>query len=173
MTGLNTLALVLSAILSWHYLMGGSMAGCGGGSPCEQVLNSQWSVIAGIFPVSGLAVGVYLALLVSGLFIGPATEVPVRRLAWKAMLVLAGAVAGSAIWFTILQKWVIGEFCPYCMTTHITGLLLAALIIWRAIRVKGVLNPSIARNGTCSDRSGTGRHTGGLADRFYTVSRIL
>jgi uncharacterized membrane protein len=134
MTGFNTLALVLSAILSWHYLKGGSMFGCGGGSPCEQVLNSQWSVIGGIIPVSGLAVGVYLALLVASLFIGPATEVPIRNLAWRVMLILVGSIAGSAIWFTILQKWVIGDFCPYCMTTHITGMLLAALVIWRAIK---------------------------------------
>jgi uncharacterized membrane protein/protein-disulfide isomerase len=134
LTGLNILALVLSLILSWHYLKGGSMVGCGGGSPCEQVLNSQWSTIAGIIPVSGLAVGVYLALLFAGFFIGPATEAPIRRMAWSVMLILAGSVAGSAIWFTILQKWFIGHFCPYCMTTHITGLLLAILIIWRAIK---------------------------------------
>ena len=133
LTGLNILALVLSAIMSWHYLTGGSMAGCGGGSPCEQVLNSRWSVIAGILPVSGLAVGVYLAILVATLFTGRATEAPLRRLAWSVMLILAGSVAGSAIWFTIVQKWIIGEFCPYCMTTHITGLVLAALVIWRAI----------------------------------------
>jgi uncharacterized membrane protein/protein-disulfide isomerase len=133
LTGLNTLALVLSAILSWHYLAGGSMVGCGGGSPCEQVLNSQWTTIAGIIPVSGLAVGVYLALLVASLFTGPATEAPIRRLAWSVMLILVGSVAGSAVWFTILQKWFIGDFCPYCMTTHVTGLLLAVLIIWRAM----------------------------------------
>jgi len=109
------------------------MIGCGGGSPCEQVLNSRWSTIAGILPVSGLAAGVYLALLIASFFIGPAIEAPVRRLAWSAMLILAGSVAGSAIWFTIIQKWVIGYFCPYCMTTHITGLLLATLVIWRAL----------------------------------------
>ncbi len=132
-TGLNIMALVLSVIMSWHYLRGGSMIGCGGGSPCEQVLTSKWSAIAGIFPVSGLAVGVYLALLVAGLFIGPDTETSIQRLAWKTMLVLAGAIAGSAIWFTILQKWVIGDFCPYCMTAHITGIILAGLIIWRSV----------------------------------------
>jgi len=33
-----------------------------------------------------------------------------------------------------VQKWMVGAFCPYCMATHITGLLLAALIIWRAPR---------------------------------------
>jgi uncharacterized membrane protein len=134
MMGLNALALVLSVILSWHYLMGGSMIGCGGGSPCDQVLNSGWSTIAGVLPVSGLAVGTYLALLVASLYIGSSTEVPIRRLAWGAMLVLVGSIAGSAIWFTIIQKWFIGNFCPYCMTAHTTGLLLAALVIWRAMK---------------------------------------
>jgi uncharacterized membrane protein len=133
LTTLNVLALGLSVILSWHDLEGGSMIGCSGGSPCDQVLNSQWSTISEMLPVSGLAVGVYLALFIASLFIGPTVEAPIRRLAWSVMLILVGSVAGSAIWFTILQKWVIGDFCPYCMTTHITGLLLAALVIWRAI----------------------------------------
>ena len=137
LTGLNILALVLSIILSWHYFAGGSMIGCGGGSPCDNVLNSQWSVIAGIMPLSGLAVGVYLALFVATLFIGPATEAPIRQLAWSAMMILAGAIAGSAIWFTILQKWFIGDFCPYCMTTHITGLTLSVIIIWKGLREVG------------------------------------
>ncbi|MBN2665905.1 MAG: thioredoxin domain-containing protein [Bacteroidales bacterium] len=134
LVGLNTLALVFSAIMSWFYLAGGPMIGCSGGSPCEQVLSSQWSMIAGILPVSGLALGVYLAMLVAGIFIGPATETPIRRLAWSVMLILAGSVAGSAIWFTIVQKWIIRDYCPWCMITHITGLLLAVLVIWRAVK---------------------------------------
>ena len=83
-------------------------------------------------PVSGLAAGTYLALLLASLFIGLTTEAQVRRLAWRALLVLVGATAGSAVWFIIVQKWVIGSFCPYCMATHITGLLLATLVIWQA-----------------------------------------
>ena len=134
LTGLNIIALVLTMIMSWHYLTGGSMAGCVGGSPCEKVLNSQWSTIAGILPVSGLAAGVYLAMLVAGFFIGPSSEAPLRNLSWSVMLILAGSVAGSAIWFTILQKWVIGDFCLYCMITHITGLLLVVLVIWQAVK---------------------------------------
>jgi protein-disulfide isomerase len=85
-------------------------------------------------PVSGLAAGTYLAMLVASLFIGPGAPAPNRRLAWNAMLILVGAAAGSAVWFTYVQKWVIGAFCPYCMATHITGLLLAALVLWRAAR---------------------------------------
>lgn len=134
MTGLNIIALVLTMIMSWHYLTGGSIAGCGGGSPCEQVLSSRWSAIAGIFPVSGLAAGVYLAMLVASFFIGPSSEAPLRNLAWSIMLILAGSIAGSAIWFTILQKWVIGYFCPYCIAIHTTGIVMAVLIIWQAVK---------------------------------------
>jgi uncharacterized membrane protein len=132
MIGLNALALILSIILSWHYLKGGSMIGCGGGSPCEQVLNSKWSTIAGVLPVSGLAIGVYLTLMIASFFIGVDTDDQIRKLAWNVLLVLAGSIAGSAIWFIIVQKKFVGEFCPYCMTEHIAGLLLAALIIWQA-----------------------------------------
>ena len=154
LTGLNALALVLSAIMSWHFLKGGSMVGCGGGSPCEQVLNSRWSTIAGVLPISGLAVGVYLAMLIASFFVGPKTEIQIRRLAWKMMLILAGAVTGSAIWFTILQKWVIGEFCPYCMTTHITGMLLAAVVIWRAIsEFEDFSNNAAPRNHTMTKKN--------------------
>ena len=129
---LNLLALALSLYLSWHYLVGGSVIGCGGDSPCDRVLGSRWSSVGGVLPVSGLAAGVYLALLVAGFYLGPATEPSVRRLAWGAGLVLAGAIAGSAVWFAIIQEWAIGAFCPYCLATHVTGLLLAALIFWQA-----------------------------------------
>lgn len=134
LTGLSALALALSGYLGWHSLSGNSVIGCDGSSPCDQVLRSRWSTIGGVLPVSGLAAGVYLAMLVASLALGPATEAPVRRLAWRALLVLAGAAAGSAVWFIIVQKWVIAAFCPYCLATHLTALLLGILIIWRAPR---------------------------------------
>jgi uncharacterized membrane protein len=120
--------------MSWHYLSGSQMPGCSGESPCEQVLSSRWSTIGGIVPISGLAIGVYLAMLMACLFIGSSTEPEIKNLAWSAMLILAGAIATSAVWFTIVQKWLIGEFCPYCMSTHITGLLLSAIVVWQSGR---------------------------------------
>lgn len=110
------------------------MLGCGGGSPCDDVLNSRWSTIAGVLPVSGLAAGAYLAMLVCSLSLGPSNATPVRRLAWDALRVLTGTAAGSAVWFTIVQKWIVGAFCPYCMATHLTGLVLTVLVIWHALR---------------------------------------
>jgi uncharacterized membrane protein len=162
---LNLLALALSSYLAWHLLMGGAVIGCSGGSSCDQVLNSRWSSIGGLLPVSGLAIGVYLAMLVAGLYLGPGTEVSIRQLAWRAMLVLSGAVAGSAAWFIIVQAAIVHAFCPYCMTAHVTGLLLAALVVRQArqqeadeARDGGALAGG-GKNGsaTSPSRSATGR----------------
>ncbi len=132
LTSLSALALALSAYLGWHSLSGGPAIGCGGGSSCDDLLKSRWSTVGGVLPVSGLAAGAYLAMLVASLCIGSGTETSVRRLAWRALLVLAGAAAGSAVWFMLVQKWLVGAFCPYCMATHAIALLLAILVIWRA-----------------------------------------
>ncbi len=131
-TGLGAAGLALSGYLGWHHIAGGTVIGCVAGSSCDLVLGSRWSAIGGVLPVSGLAAGVYLAVLLASFYLGPATEAPVRRLAWRALLVLTGAAAGSAVWFTIVQKWMIGAFCPYCMATHLTGVLLAGLVFWHA-----------------------------------------
>lgn len=149
-TGLNILALVLSGVLSWHYLSGGAMVGCGGGSSCDSVLNSRWSDLAGILPVSGLAMGAYLAILAAGFFISRDNEISLRRLAWSAILVLSGAIAGSALWFTIVQKWIIGEFCIYCMTTHVTGFSLAVLVILRVFKEKYTPEDGLSKRKTSS-----------------------
>jgi hypothetical protein len=89
-------------------------------------------------------------MLIASLSIGPAAGAPVRRLAWRAMLILAGAVAGTAVWFTIVQKWVIAALCPYCMATHITGLMLAALVMWRAPKEFEDDSPDMALNHSSS-----------------------
>ncbi|MGA2497462.1 MAG: vitamin K epoxide reductase family protein, partial [Tepidisphaeraceae bacterium] len=129
--GLSLLGLALSVYLSWHALLGAAI-GCGGGSSCDQILSSRWSTIGGVLPVSGLAVGTYLAILLAGLAIGPGVSSPVRKLAWRVILVLASAAAGSAVWFTIVQRWLVRAFCPYCMAAHFTGVVLAILVIWQA-----------------------------------------
>jgi uncharacterized membrane protein len=129
---LSLVAFLLSCLLSWHFFAGTLMVGCGGGSPCDQVLSSRWSTIGGIVPVSSLAMGVYLALFIVAFFIGHPTEATIRLLAWKLMLVLAGTITGSALWFSLLQKWMIGQFCPYCLSTHVVGLLLALTILYSA-----------------------------------------
>lgn len=70
--------------------------------------------------------------------LSPSKDAQIRRLAWKVMLVLAGSIAGAAIWFIIVQKWFIGEFCFYCMTLHLTGILLTVLVTWRATKILSI-----------------------------------
>ena len=41
MTGLSALATALSTYLGWHYLSGLAVLGCGGGTPCDRVLQSR------------------------------------------------------------------------------------------------------------------------------------
>jgi uncharacterized membrane protein len=151
LTALSALGFALSAYLSWNHLVDASLIGCDGGSACDQVLRSPWSSIAGVVPVSGLAAGTYLAVLVASLFIGPTTAPADRRLAWGAMLLLVGAAVGSAVWFTIVQKWLIKAFCPYCIAAHITGLLLATVVIWRTrVATDRVIGPAPATTLTLS-----------------------
>ncbi len=134
LVGLGVIAAVVSLVLSWHVLSGASMLGCNPGSSCDAVMQSRWSMVAGVLPVSSLALGVYMALLAALFFIGPDTEKPVRLLAWKVLVVLAGAILGSAIWLTVVQKWFIGAFCPYCMTAHTTGVVVSVLLLFRAFK---------------------------------------
>lgn len=140
LTGLIIIALTVSAILSWHYLTGGAMAGCGSGSACSSVLGSRWSALAGIFPVSGLALCLYSAMLAAVFHLGARTEASVRRMAWATLLLLSGAALGSAVWFTIIQRNFIGAFCPYCTTAHTTGIVIAILSLWQSFHQTSIHN---------------------------------
>ena len=128
---LGSAALLLSVLLSLHQLAGGHMPGCSGGTSCDEVLQSRWSMLAGILPVSSLAVGVYLAFLLTLYFTQAASEEPIRLLAWKILTLLSGVVVGSAVWFVLVQLILIKAFCPYCMSAHVVGTVLSvtALIL--------------------------------------------
>jgi len=126
---LGAVALVLCVVMAMHSLKGTAMIGCGAGSSCDNVLNSRWSAVLGVIPVAGLAVGVYLAVLLCLFFSKDRELAPI---VWKLLLVFGGAILGSAIWFFILQKWVIGQFCKYCMTAHSIGIVVTGLLWYQA-----------------------------------------
>ena len=142
---LSLVAILLNVIMSWFHLTGTAMVGCDGSSSCGKILSSQWSTVAGVVPVSGLALGAYLVVLIALLNIGPNSELPIRRLSWRILLVLTGTIVGSAVWFTILQKWIVGEYCMYCMSLHGIGILTSILVIWRSLKAKDDLNGPIVK----------------------------
>lgn len=120
---LCVIALVLSVILTVHALAGMSLIGCGAGSSCAEVTGSRWSLLMGFLPVSSLAVGVYLALLVCVLYLFFDFDTTVR----KVLLGLSAAVFLSCLWFIFLQAAKVKAFCPYCLSAHACGMLTAVL----------------------------------------------
>ena len=126
---LSVVALVLCVVMALHSIKGTAMIGCGPGSSCDNVLNSRWSMVLGVIPVAGLALGVYLAVLLCLYFVKDRELAPI---VWKLLLLFGGAIVGAAIWFFILQKWFIGQFCKYCMTTHSIGIVVTGLLWYLA-----------------------------------------
>ena len=126
---LSVAALALCILMSVHSLRGGTLAGCGAGTPCDDLMTGRWSRLFGIFPVSGLAAGVYLAFLfcLGCLFLSG--DDGIRRTAALALRVLAGAILGSAAWFIGLQIFAEGAFCKYCMSAHGLGIVISTLTL--------------------------------------------
>lgn len=126
---LSAAALVLCIIMAAHSLTGSRLIGCSAGSACDSVLSGKWSTLLGIFPVSGLAAGVYIAMLLClGVRIFSSDD-ELQRIAAAATALLCGAIAGAAVWFIGLQIFAEGALCKYCMTAHGLGLIVCALLL--------------------------------------------
>ncbi len=122
-------ALLLCIIMSVHSLNGAALVGCGAGSACDSVLGGRWSTLFGIFPISGLAAGVYLAYIFAFAVYMLSKDEEVKVLASKAMLLFSGAIIGSALWFIGLQIFAEGALCKYCMSAHALGIICAGFTL--------------------------------------------
>ena len=116
-------AFFLSAYMAWTSLSSGHLAGCGGGTPCDKVLQSVWAYI-GPVPVSVPALTVYALLFLFSFL--PEKR---NRLIDALILVLGAAVTCMVLWFTALQVAIIGALCPFCMGSHLSGLAGALSLI--------------------------------------------
>ncbi len=41
----------------------------------------------------------------------------------------AGAAAGAAVWFIVVQAFILKAFCPWCMSVHAVGLALGGMVL--------------------------------------------
>jgi uncharacterized membrane protein/protein-disulfide isomerase len=105
----------------------GLPAGCGQGSGCDEVLNSRWAQIFGL-PVSGLAIAVYVGILLVLASLRLSTSSRQVHRAGTALSVLAAVLAGAAVWFVGLQFLVLKAICPWCLAEHAIGLVIAAIL---------------------------------------------
>ncbi len=123
-TVLATVALGVSAYLTWVTWESGTVLGCTADSllDCDDVLASRWSKWLGL-PVSLLGGMVYVTIL--GL-VWPAASCA-RGMAVTALLGISMLAAGAAVWFVGVQALQLESFCAYCLTAHACGLCIGVL----------------------------------------------
>ena len=143
----SAIALASSGYLTYVAMTSSKIAGCGGGGlfSCGHVISSRWSLWLGI-PVSLLAVGLYLTLVIS-LIVGASKSLSssVRHIGWAVTSILAIAAGLSAIWFISLQVFALKHLCSYCLVAHGCGLVAASAVVWlRPIGLAGMKTISIA-----------------------------
>lgn len=131
---LSAAALVLTVIMTLHSLEGTALIGCGAGSSCDSVLGGRWSKLFGFLPVSALAAALYTAALFCLVWNIVSDDEDTRTLAARALLVMAGAIVGSAVWFILIQIFDEGAFCKYCMAVHSIGIVLSVLLLRNLLR---------------------------------------
>ncbi len=107
------------------------IAGCSGGTACEEILASQWSQVFGV-PVT-----------VFGLMIYPGLMLALARTGRHLLAPLLGAIAGAAVWLVFAQAVLLGKFCPWCMGAHALGVVVVLLGLVR-LGMEGVGRGGVA-----------------------------
>ncbi len=128
---LATVALAIDLYLAFVSLRNGSVAGCGPDSDCQAVLGSRWAYWFG-FPVSAVAWLIYAVFLGSTFGLDPQKNHEQQRRAWALTWTSGSLILGAALWFVVLQLFVIRKICPYCMTAHACGSAAALLLLTKA-----------------------------------------
>jgi len=118
---------MLSGIMLFHSLGSTPMPGCSIDSGCGAVLSGKWAYIAGLIPVSSLATGAYLTLLL-GLWCIRPSDPQLHKTGWNLLLFLCGSIVGIAIWFIGLQLFELHEICKYCMAMHTLGIIISVIL---------------------------------------------
>jgi len=106
---LSGLGAALTGYMAWTALGGGSVRGCGIGSSCDIVLNSNWSKLFGL-PTALWGFFAYAALGYT------AFEKRVDR-HWQYAWTLSLFGLLFSLYLTTISLTVIGAACPYCLTS--------------------------------------------------------
>lgn len=137
----------ISAYLLSQKLMGriDSIAGCGAGSGCSNVLGSRWSQFFGI-PVTGLSSLLYAALF---------------AVSFKPNRTVQGGLAvcflGAALWFFGVLIFDLKAFCPWCTAAHVIGIT-SAVLLFRSLKRPAEAAPG--KKGPAKKESDVALHLG-------------
>lgn len=118
-----SLLLSTSTIIAFYlYSDSPIVASCGAGSTCERVLTSTYANILG-FPITLIGCFTYITLLICTLYSG-------KHLLLKLIgTYLSYTIILGAVWFFAIQLFIIGEFCYYCCTIHVSAVIASVLYL--------------------------------------------
>ncbi len=125
----SVVALCTSSYLAWSSFTASPVAGCSGGNvfDCSHVLHTRWAKVASV-PVSVPAILTHLTII--GLLFAKPLTAQFQRLRTMMIGFASLAAGAAAIWFIVLQFFVIRHLCPYCLVAHTAGLVLAGVYLW-------------------------------------------
>jgi uncharacterized membrane protein len=110
--------------------LGGTQAFlCRGGSGCDLVQASRYSVLAGV-PTAMWGAGIYLAIAVLAAM--PRTA---RR--WQAAFMLASGAVAFSLYLTYISIFAVGATCPYCLASGGIAVALLVAMLWRRPLAQG------------------------------------
>ena len=127
--GLALVGLAVAGYLSALKLGGSQAFLCRGGSGCDVVQASRYSLLAGV-PTAMWGAGIYLAIAVLAAI--PRT---VRR--WHAAFMLVSSAVAFSLYLTYISIFVIGATCPYCLASGGVAVALLVVMVWRRPSAQG------------------------------------
>lgn len=116
------LGLVDSAYLTYKHFSGSNLV-CTVTGGCEKVLTSRYAQF-GPIPVALLGVLFYLTLLFLLIINRHQTNVKISKIIFT--LSLLGAI--GAIWFILIQAFVLHAWCQYCLVSDIIMILIFLIL---------------------------------------------
>jgi uncharacterized membrane protein len=110
--------------------LGGNQAFlCRGGSGCDLVQASRYSVLAGV-PTAMWGAGIYLAIAVL-------SAMPRTARRWQAAFMLASGAVAFSLYLTYISIFAIGATCPYCLASGGIAVVLLVAMLWRRPPAQG------------------------------------
>ena len=102
------------------------LSACGDseGSGCTQVIGGPWSYWLALLPVQWPGLAMYAGPAAAAWQLSPSS--PRKH---RSIRVLCGAIIGAVVWFSLVQAWVLKQFCPLCVTIHLCAGFAAAFLL--------------------------------------------
>ena len=105
-----------------HYT--GEKVPCSVTGGCEAVLNSAWSEIGGV-PLAAFGAAAYFVAFSLAILAAFG-----NRLMWKLFGVQTALMAIFSIYLIYVQKYIIHEFCQFCLLSAATSVTLFLIALW-------------------------------------------